>query len=161
MKSAILLLLLSISIAAQTAPDKPINAMAWLVGGTWTAEASKDLTIKTQYSWSNNQAFVRFQTHFLTPKGEAHRYDGQFYWDPNTKQLTMWYMDAENAIYNGPIAITPEKTSFDFRGENFEGKMSDLRVNLTKKSNDQYHWQLLEKSGDSWKEMAGLDFNRS
>lgn len=73
----------------------------------------------------------------------------------------MWYMDAENVVYQGPVTANGDVTTFDFRGENFEGKLSDLRVNLTKKSNDLYHWQLLEKSGENWKEMAALDFKRS
>lgn len=163
MKKAVLWLILSLAISAvaQAPQQKPIAAMGWFVGGTWSAEASKDVTIKTQYVWADNNAFVRFKTHFLTPKGEARRYDGQFYYDPEKKQITMWYMDAENNIYSGPVNVNGDTTTFDFRGENFEGKLSDLRVNLVKKSADGYHWQLLEMSGGSWKEMAGLDFKRS
>jgi hypothetical protein len=163
-KFSIWIAVLSFAVAGwaqEASSQKPMQAMAWMVGGTWTAQPSKDVTIRTQYAWSDNDAFLRFKTHFVTPKGEARRYDGQFYWDREAKQMKMWYMDAENAIYAGPISITPEMTTFDFRGEDFEGKMSDLRVNVTKKSNDQYHWQLLEKSGENWKEIAALDYNRT
>lgn len=157
-----------LAFAVAGAQEKPVRdsqsqvrSLGWLVGGTWKAEASKDLTIKTTYSWSDNEAFLRFKTHFVSPQADAHRYDGQFYWDPEAKRLTMWYMDAENAIYSGPITANGEVTTFAFRGEDFAGKMADLRVNVTRRSNELYHWQLTEKAGDDWKEIAALDFKRS
>ena len=40
-------------------------------------------------------------------------------------------------------------TQFTFRGPGFEGKMTNLRVLVTKKPNDQYTWTLEEKqAGD-------------
>jgi hypothetical protein len=72
----------------------------------------------------------------------------------------MWYMSAEGTIFEGPISVNGDSTTFDFRGEDFEGKISDLRVNVVKKTNDLYHWQLLEKSDGSWKDLAGLDYKR-
>ena len=144
--------------------EKPIGSMAWLAGGVWTADASDmapGMKIETRYSWADNKAYLRFTTHFVSQKGTANRYDGQFYWDANAKQLRMWYMSAEGTIFEGPISSQGDTTTFDFRGENFEGKMSDLRVNVIRKTNDLYHWQLLEKSGESWKELAGLDYKRA
>ena len=140
--------------------EKPIGAMGWLVGGAWTADAGQ-FKIETHYTWADNHAFVKFYTHFISEKGTQNRYDGNFYWDPEAKTIRMWYMDAENAIYQGPVTPSGDTTTFDFRGEDFEGKMSDLRVVLTKKTNDLYHWQLSEKGSEGWKELAGLDFKRS
>jgi hypothetical protein len=147
----------------KSAGEKPIRSLAWLVGGVWTADASKlapGLKIETRYQWSDNNVYLRFTTHFVTEKSSMNRYDGSFYWDPRTEQLTMWYMDSENTIYQGPVHIDGDVTSMIFRGEDFEGKMSELRVNVTRKSNDQYHWGLQERSGDTWKDLAGLDYVR-
>jgi len=55
-------------VAAQepTPPAKPIDALAWLVGGVWTTDASKlapnMVRIETRYAWSDNNAFIRFTT---------------------------------------------------------------------------------------------------
>ena len=143
--------------------EKPIKAMAWLLGGVWIADASQmgpSMKIETRYTMADNDAYVRFTTHFVSDKGTAKRYDGNFYWDADANKLMMWYMSAENTIFAGPITVNGDVTTFDFRGEDFEGKMGDLRVNLTKKSSDLYRWQLMEKSGEQWKNLAELDYAR-
>lgn len=80
----------------------PITAMAWLVGGVWTADAAKlgpgMQRIETRYQWSDNGSYVRFTTHFVTDKTELKTYDGNFFWDPAKNEIAMWYMDAKNAI---------------------------------------------------------------
>jgi hypothetical protein len=68
--------------------EKPISAMSWLVGGVWTADASAmgpGMKIETRYAWADNDAYLRFTTHFVSEKGTAKRYDGQFYWDADAK----------------------------------------------------------------------------
>ncbi len=151
--------------AAKSAAAKPINALAWLVGGVWTADASKlgpgMRRIETRYQWADNNAYIRFNTHFVSDKGAAHTYDGNFFWDPARKTLALWYMDAQNTITEGPVQIDGDNINITFRGQDFEGKMADLRVIVTRKNNDDYHWALQEmQSGDTWKDLAGLEYLR-
>src|SRR5215470_5699819 len=65
---------------------KPIAALGWLVGGVWTADASKlgpgMQRIETRYEWSDNAAYIRFTTHFISDKGTLRNYDGNFFWNP-------------------------------------------------------------------------------
>lgn len=146
------------------AKTKPISDLAWLVGGVWTADASKMgdgmKRIETRYTWSDNNAFIRFTTHFVSDKGTAKTYDGNFYWEPEKAQLAMWYMDYANAIIQGPIAISGETTKFSFRATDFEGKMADMQVEVARKTNDKYQWTLEEKGGDAWKQLATLEYVR-
>jgi len=48
---------------------KPMEPLAWLVGGVWIADASMMGTnmvrIETRYKWSDNNVFIRFATHFV------------------------------------------------------------------------------------------------
>lgn len=144
---------------------KPINDLAWLVGGVWTADASKMgggmQRIETRYEWSDNRSFVRFTTHFVTDKATLHNYDGQFFWDSQQETLRMWYMDAHSSITEGPITVNGDVFDFSFRGTNFEGKPADLRVRLTRKTNDRYTWELQEKTADGWKPLAALEYVRT
>jgi predicted enzyme related to lactoylglutathione lyase len=146
-------------------PVSPISALEWLVGGVWTADISKMgngmKSIETRYTWSDNKAFLRFNTHFISEKGTKNQYDGNFYFDPARKSLNMWYADSENTIYQGPISVAGDTLTFDFRGEDFEGKMSDLRVRLNRKSDSLYNWTLFERDGDKWKQLATLDYLRN
>ncbi len=68
---------------------KPISALSWLVGGVWTADASKMepgmQRIETRYQWSDNNAYIRFNTHFVFNKGTSRAYDGNFFWNPAQK----------------------------------------------------------------------------
>jgi hypothetical protein len=143
---------------------KPIQQLAWLIGGVWTADASKMgggmQRIETRYDWSDNHAFVRFNTHFVTDKAAQHTYDGQFFWDGQDQALKMWYMDARSSITQGIISVSGETFNFDFRGTDFEGKPADLRVELLRKTNDRYIWQLEEKAPEGWKQLASLEYVR-
>ena len=147
---------------AEAAP--PISALGWLVGGVWTADATKLgpglQRIETRYQWSDNKAFLRFTTHFVFDKGTANTYDGQFFWNASGNTLAMWYMSAKGEITEGPVQWDGTVLRIHFRGQNFEGKQGDLKVEVTRKTNDQYHWALFEKTGEEWKEMFGLEYLR-
>jgi hypothetical protein len=143
---------------------KPIASLSWLVGGVWTADATKlgpgMLRIETRYQWADNQAYIRFNTHFVFDKGAQHNYDGNFFWNPSDKTLAVWYMDAQNSITQGPVKLNDNDIIISFRGEDFEGKTADLRVIVTRKNNDNYHWALQEMKGGAWKDLAGLEYLR-
>jgi hypothetical protein len=144
---------------------KPISALSWLVGGVWTADASKlgpgMKSIETRYQWADNNAYIRFNTHFVFDKGASHTYDGNFFWNPTSKTLAVWYMDAENSITEGPVQVEGLSTKIRFRGQDFEGKMADMRVVVTRKNNDDYHWALQEMLAGEWKELAALEYLRT
>jgi len=150
--------------ASTTTEAKPIASLEWLVGGVWTADASKLAPgmerIETRYQWSDNGSYVRFTTHFVTDKGAMKTYDGNMFWDPSKKTLAIWYMDARNAITEGPMSIAGSDWHMTFRGEDFEGKQADFRVDVSMKSHDLYHWTLNEKVGDGWKKLIELDYVR-
>jgi hypothetical protein len=142
----------------------PIRSLSWLVGGVWTADATNlgpgMRRIETRYQWSDNNAYLRFTTHFVSDKGAAHTYDGNLFWDPAGKTLAMWYMDAQNSVTQGPMQVDGDNWQISFRAPDFDGKMADLRVNVVRKSSDKYRWSLLEKQGEQWKELATLDYLR-
>ena len=143
-----------------------MDPLAWLVVGVWTADASmmgpNMLRIETRYNWSDNNAFIRFTTHFVSKDSTLKNYDGQLYWDSSANSLRMWYMSARGEVTEGTVTAGADNFRFDFRGTNFEGKLADLRVTVLRKNNDLYSWQLQEKGSDgNWKEMAKLDYARS
>jgi hypothetical protein len=51
-------------------------------------------------------------------------------------------------------------TKITFRGPDFDGKIADLQVLVTRKTNNDYRWSVLEKQGDIWKELAALEYLR-
>lgn len=150
--------------SAEQKSAKPIDAYAWLIGGVWTADASKlapgMLRIETQYSRSDNNSYIRFTTHFVSEHGTLKNYDGSMYWDATKNELRMWYMDASDHITECPMTITGDRWQMEFPGTDFDDKPADLRVLVDRKSPDLYHWSLSEKSGESWKPLLDLDYAR-
>jgi hypothetical protein len=146
------------------AAAKPIDALSWVIGGVWTADAGKmepGMRIETRYQWSDNNAYIRFNTHFVFDKGTAKTYDGNFYWDPREKHLAMWYMDAQNSITAGPVQVDGDVWTMTWRGADFAGQLADLRVTVKRKSNHDYQWTASEKEGDTWKDLASLEYLRT
>ena len=79
--SALLSTLVFVSAGVAQTPNtpdatNPIHSLSWLVGGVWTADATKlgpgMQRIETRYQWSDNNAYLRFTTHFVSDKGAAH-----------------------------------------------------------------------------------------
>jgi hypothetical protein len=146
-------------------PDpRPIAPLAWLVGGTWSADASSLglKQIETRYQWSDNDAYIRFTTHFITAQATIRNYDGNFFWNPEQSALAMWYMDARNGITQSAVGVEGNAMTMRFRSTNFEGKPADVRVTVTRRTSDEYNWLLQEAlSGGEWKQLASLDYRRS
>ena len=146
------------------APPKPIAALGWLVGGVWIADGTKVapgmLRIETRYQWSDNDAYIRFTTHFVHDKGTLRNYDGSFFWDPERASLAMWYMDARNSITEGPVQIDGDVMRMNFKADDFDGKLAELRVKVTRKTNDDYNWLLEERQPGGWKQLATLEYIR-
>ena len=162
-----LVALATTTLCGQEAAKKPrpIAALGWLVGGVWTADASKMAPgmqrIETRYQWSDNNAYVRFTTHFVFDKGTVRNYDGNFFWNPEQSTLAMWYMDAANSITQSPVQVEGDTLRMVFHAQDFEGKMADIRATVTRKTNDDYNWLLEEKVPDGWKQLATLEYLRT
>ena len=142
-----------------------VAPLAWLVGGVWTADCSKlgggMRRIETRYQWADNDAYVRFTTHFVSDKGTLKNYDGNFFWSPDPAGLRVWYMDHENEITQGDVTIDGDAMRIAFRAPDFEGKLADLHADVVRASNDFYRWTLSEKNGEEWKPLLSLEYRRT
>jgi hypothetical protein len=152
------------SVAHAQEQRDPIDRLDWLVGGAWTASGPqlgpRMQRIETRYVWSDNHTFIRFTTHFVTDSAVVHRYDGNFFWNKNQATLSVWYMNAEHEITEGPVTLNENGLEMSFRALDASGHDAPFRVEVLRQSNDQYHWTLKENVGGAWKELLALDYVR-
>lgn len=144
---------------------RPVGALGWLVGGVWAADASKMgagvQRVETRYTWSDNNAYIRFNTHFVAGKQVLHSYDGNFFWDPEKATLAMWYMNTKNEIMQGPVKIAGNIMTMEFRAKDSKEKDADFRVSVTRKTDNDYAWLLEEKQPEGWKQLLALEYLRA
>ena len=163
---------LAIACAASArAQTPPISPLAWLVGGTWVAQGDDMppgvLRIETQYRWAATGNFIQFTTQFVGKDGKPNgNYAGNFYYDPATKELAMWYMDRDNAITQGPVGTSPMGMTMAFTQDGASmgapGPV-DFEAVVTKTSDNSYRWTLAARKGGSsgpYKPLFMLDYAR-
>jgi hypothetical protein len=155
----------AMAMGSVASKPNPIDRMEWLVGGVWTTVGTQlgphMKRIETRYQWSDNHSYIRFTSHFVTDSADRHQYDGNFFWDPAKSTLAMWYMDADHNVVQGPMTIDGDAWVMSFHELGQDGNDVSYRVDIHRRSNDLYHWSLKQQTGDSWKELLALDYQRS
>ncbi len=140
---------------AARADTLPIGPLQWLVGGTWVAQGANmppDVSrISTQYRMAASGNFIQFTTQFLNKDGKpSGNYAGNFYFDPSAKHLTVWYMDRDNTITQGPVAASPQGMTMTFTEDGASMGASgpvDFQVTVAKVSENEYRWTLAARKG--------------
>jgi len=63
-------------------------------------------------------------------------------------------MASEGLVMQGPMKWERYVLSAKFRAPHFENNMADMKVEVTRKTNDKYICALFEKEGDNWRPLA-------
>jgi hypothetical protein len=157
---ALVLALLSIGAAE---PTKPIDKLGWLVGGVWSADASKLggglRRIDTRYEWVPNRSFIRFNTTFVSAGGASPHYAGDFYYDPSQRTLTAWYMDENNVITHGPMTVDGNKWTISVGGSGAPQNAQYI-VDIVRTTADTYQWTLFSDVARVRTKVFGLVYRR-
>jgi hypothetical protein len=162
---------LAVQARAARADTLPIAPLQWLVGGTWVAQGANMppgvSRIATQYRMAASGNFIQFTTQFINKDGKpSGNYAGNFYFDPSAKHLTMWYMDRDNAITQGPVTASPQGMTMTFTEDGASMGTSgpvDFQVTVAKVSENEYTWTLAARKGGSsvsYKALFSLEYSR-
>jgi hypothetical protein len=160
----------AISAPPATMPLAPeLAPFAWLASGAWRADLSAlpggTKLVETRYDVAPN-GVIRFTTAFVRPDGSiANGYAGVLFYDAAAKHLTMWYTDPRGEVVQGPVTLNGDVWSMTFTSDGAViGKPgpANFRVDVARRSNDDYHWTLLADAGGGvWKPVFALDYLRS
>jgi len=159
---AVVVLLIGGPAAAAAAS---IHSLDWLVGHTWRADASvlggPVSHIDVRYEWAETANYVHFSTKFFAKDDSVvRRYSGNFFYDPSDSQIRMWYVDDAGQIVQGPLSIADNAISMSFTEPDDRGKSVDYRVDLTRRGDAEYIWELFAQTSKGWTKQFSLDYKR-
>jgi len=157
--------------ARAASPTRQLDRLRWMVGGVWIADASKLpgglARIETRYDSAAGGAVIRFTTSFLDSKDIVENsYAGNLFFDPSAQRLTMWYIDAQDAITQGWITVDGDTWTVDFRAPGEAAGKKQLihfRCDIVRRRANAYEWTLSARadSTSTWKRIFDLEYVRS
>jgi hypothetical protein len=137
----------------------------WLAGHAWRADAATlggpISHIDVRYDWAETANYLHFATNFVANNGSVvRRYSGNFFYDPSESQLRFWYVNDGGQIVQGPFGVVGNVTSLTFKAPDDDGKLVDYRVDLTKRGDAEYVWELFARTAGAWTKRLSLVYKR-
>jgi hypothetical protein len=91
---------------AQATNPNPLDSLAWMVGGKWTAAGDKGpdgkpFQVECKLSWAENHRGIRFTTWFLIDGKQVPVFEGMYAWHPAKKKFAFFYTDNEGNLTEG------------------------------------------------------------
>jgi hypothetical protein len=145
---AVLLSLLS-GFQANPAPhhDPNLQPIAWLTGGTWTAEFKtpdgKPFLIQNEIRWADTGTAISFLTRF---NGQPHYY-GIYVYDPAAKQIKFFYTSADGEFTSGHTTPSATILQQDFQISDAEGTKT-FSSTIQRVGEDAYTFNVFQEGSD-------------
>lgn len=150
----------------QPAAPNPLDQLAWMIGGTWTAGGDKGpdgkpFHVECKLSWSENHCEIKFTTWFLIDGKLTPIYEGFYAWHPAKKKFTFLYTDNEGALTEGEATMTGDHLDMEFQIVEVSGTAHTLRSTIVRTGPDGYDWNVRGQNKDGeWFVIFGLKYQR-
>lgn len=155
------------SKAQKNAPQKPIDALAWLEGGTWTAQ-EKSLngaaTLEMAFRFEENHQAIAWEMIHRGADGKAvPQYETFCAWHPAKKTFVVWQVDRSGDLGDGELTIENEVVTQVMHVAIAGGGTQDLRTIWQRVDDNTLHVQAQFRMNehDGWKQSLDVVFHRS
>jgi hypothetical protein len=142
---------LSLTFGFQANPtpnhDPHLQPVAWLTGGTWTAEfktaEGKPFLIQNEIRWADTGAAISFLTRF---NGQPHYY-GIYVYDPAAKLIKFFYTSADGEFTSGHTTPSATALQQQFQISNTEGTKT-FSSTIQRAGEDAYNFDVFQEGSD-------------
>lgn len=151
--------------AQASAPAAPqgaakLQAIEWMIGGTWAAEArapdGKVTRVESRVQWAPNGQAIQFTTTF----NGVPQYSGIYAWDPVRQAIAFFYTSRDGELTTGTVVPTGNVLTLDFTIAYVDGKTGTLRSVMKRDGGDAYDWSVLSNKNGVWTTMIALRYTR-
>ena len=150
----------------KAANSNPIDQIAWLMGGRWTADGDKGpdgkpFHVESRFSWAENHRGLMFTTWFLIDGKLVPVYQGMYAWNPARKKFNFLYTDNEGSMTEGEATWADKSLEQEFQIVNPDGTAHTFRSTVTHTAPDAYDWNVRGQNKEGkWVVMFGLTYKR-
>jgi hypothetical protein len=144
----------------------PVDQLAWMVGGKWTAEGDKGpdgkpFHVETKFSLAENHRGILFTTWFLIDGKLVPTYEGIYAWQPAEKKFKFLYTDNEGTLTEGTAAWESDALEQEFEIVEPDGAAHTFRSTVKRTGPDDYDWNVRQQGKDgAWVVLFGLKYKR-
>jgi hypothetical protein len=155
-------------LKAETAPAEPnpLESLAWMMGGKWTADGDKGpdgkpFHVEVKFNWTENHRGLKFTTWFLVGGKLVPVYEGLYAWHPVKKKFAFLYSDNEGNLTEGEAALIGDHLEQEFNIVSVKGTEKTFRSTIVHTAPDDYDWSVQRQNKDgAWVVMFGLKYKR-
>ena len=174
MRARVIIAALTLSLALagptksenQPAAANPVDQLAWLIGGTWTADGDngpdgKAFHVETVFNWAANHRGIIFTTRFRIDGKLVPVYEGLYAWHPAQKKFNFLYTDNEGAMTSGAAAWLSDTLEQDFQIVEPDGTAKTFHSTVKRTGPNQYDWNVRHQDKEgAWVPMFALTYTR-
>jgi hypothetical protein len=147
------------------APESPLAPLASLVGGLWVCPVpapagSAPVSIELRFEWTENRRAIRFDSAFVQGDKRKPYTSGMYGWNAAKGKIVIFYMDSGGSLTEGDI--TQENGMFvnDLHSTGPEGKVTPVRVQLTKEGDDAFVNDIYVQKDGAWAPLVKVRYER-
>jgi hypothetical protein len=165
-----MLFLLTLSPAQaqeQRPPANPLDAMAWLVGDTWTTQEQtgdgSPLLVRLNCRWSPTKNAILFDVNFLSAGRETAQYDGMYVWHPGKGKIVLWQVNRKGEVAEGELTVDGKEMDQTVRVSHPDGKVHFLKAHYTQLGENAFRFKASFRlsEADAWMEAVDLVYRRA
>src|SRR5208282_6147112 len=144
-----------------------VDALGWMVGGTWTTQAKADdgfpLLVRLNCRWAPTRNAILFDVIFAVDGRETPQYDGMYVWHPGKGKFVLWQVNRKGEVAEGELVVNGKEMDQTVRVSHPDGKAHFLKAHYTRLDEDSFRFKASFRLAetDPWQDAVDLVYKRN
>lgn len=163
---AILLLLAvsSVAGAADPAPANPLEAMSWVVGGTWVTETTdpegRPVSIEFECRWGHTGRSILYTIEAVSGGTSRPTHEGIYWWDPVKERIASLQVTAGGDVTEATVTVEEGRIAQENLLARADGTTQRQRAEAIRKEQDTFVFSASVPKAGAWTEAVRFEYRR-